>query len=270
MIAALGRPSVAFAEHLTGLWRMYRTALYWTFVAPFRVRADFRAQGGRSVLYRNTVPLMDAIGIRSVGIVFLVAALIGAILVLQTADILKQYGQIRQVPGLVAISMTRELGPLMTAIVLTARVGAAYTAGLGTMKISDEILALQTMAINPVGFLVAPRLLAALIMTPCLVIWSNLIGMVGGFVVAYTSYDIGLHAFIDTSLRMIEMRDLVTGMVKAVVFGGIIGLVPCYFGFIVTGGPEGVGRNTMVSVVTTLVAVIFANFVFTGILTLYF
>lgn len=249
---------------------MTRTALWWVFVAPLLVRADTRSQGGRSSLYRHAVPLMEAIGLKSFGIVFLVALLIGAILVLQTADVLRQFNQVDKVPALVALSMTKELGPLMTAIVLTARVGAAYTAGLGTMRIADEILALETMAINPVGFLVAPRLLAALVMTPCLVVWADIIGMGGGFVVAYTTYDIGWQAYLSSSLEMIQMRDVIAGILKAAVFGAIIGLIPCYFGFIVRGGPEGVGRNTMVSVVTTLVTVIFANFVFTGILTLYF
>jgi len=269
-LADLGRPPVLFLEHLTGFCRMSATAFYWVTVVPLLVKADIRARGGRSSLYRHALPLMEAIGLRSFGIVFLVAMLIGAILVLQTADVLKDYGQLQKVPGLVAISMTKELGPLMTAIVLTARVGAAYTAGLGTMKISDEILALETMAINPVGFLVAPRLLAALVMTPCLVIWSDIIGMGGGFLVAYTTYDIGWNAYLCNSLEMMEMRDVLAGVGKAVVFGAIIGLIPCYFGFIVEGGPEGVGRNTMISVVTTLVTVIFANFLFTAVLTLYF
>lgn len=268
-LAAIGHPIVTFLEHLSGMWRLSTTAFYWVFVVPFLFKGDVRARGGKSNLYRSTMPLMEAIGLRSFGIVFLVALLIGAILVLQTADVLKQYGQVQQVPGLVAISMTRELGPLMTAIVLTARVGAAYTAGLGTMKIADEILALETMAINPVGYLVAPRLLAALVMTPCLVVWSNLIGMAGGFVIAYTTYDIGWVQYLQTSLRMIDLKDVFAGIAKAGVFGAIIGLIPCYFGFIVHGGPEGVGRNTMVSVVTTLVSVIFANFLFTGLLTLY-
>ena len=269
-LAEIGRPLVHLFEHLTGVWRMTTTAFWWVLVAPFLFRASFRSQGGRSSLYRHAFPLMEAIGLRSFGIVFLVAMLIGAILVLQTADVLKEYGQLAKVPGLVAISMTKELGPLMTAIVLTARVGAAYTAGLGTMKVSEEILALETMAINPVGFLVAPRLLAALIMTPCLVVWSDLIGMGGGFLVAYSAYDIGWHAYLETSLQMIKLQDVVAGIAKGAVFGGIIGIVPCYFGFIVYGGPEGVGRNTMISVVTTLVTVIFANFVFTALLTLYF
>jgi len=268
-LAGLGRPLALFLEHVTGLWHMGVTAFYWILVVPFLIRADFRAQGGRSSLYRHTVPLMEAIGLRSFGIVFLVALLIGAILVLQTADVLKGYGQLQKVPGLVAISMTKELGPLMTAIILTARVGAAYTAGLGTMKISEEILALETMAINPVGFLVAPRLLAALIMTPCLVIWSDIIGMGGGYLVASTTYGFGWNAYLCNSLEMITVSNVLAGVVKAGVFGTLIGIIPCYFGFIVEGGPEGVGRNTMVSVVTTLVMVIFANFLFTAILTLH-
>jgi len=269
-LGGIGRPLVVFLEHVTGLWRMSVTAFWWVFIAPFWFKADFRAQGGRSSLYRHAVPLMEAIGLRSFGIVFLVALLIGAILVLQTADILRDFGQLDKVPGLVAISMTKELGPLMTAVVLTARVGAAYTAGLGSMKISEEILALETMAINPVGFLVAPRLIATLIMTPCLVVWSDIIGMAGGFAVAFVAYDMGWHAYLSNSLEWIRMDDVIAGVMKAGVFGVIIGLIPCYFGFIVHGGPEGVGRNTMISVVTTLVTVIFANFLFTSILTLYF
>src|SRR5581483_6527144 len=161
-ISEFGRSLRSFFENAGGMAQLLIDTLYWTFLAPFRRKTEHR---------RLTFPLMEAIGNKSFGIVALVAFLIGVILVIQTGYSLERYGQVRQVSGLVAVTVTRELGPLMTAIVLVARVGAAFTAGLGTMQISDEVLALRTMSINPVGYLVAPRLIAILIMLPCLTIF---------------------------------------------------------------------------------------------------
>jgi len=236
----------SFFENAGGMVHLLRDSIYWTFIAPFRKKTEHR---------RLTFPLMEAIGNKSFGIVALVAFLIGVILVIQTGYILERYGQVRHVSGLVAVTMTRELGPLMTAIVLVARVGAAFTAGLGTMQISDEVLALRTMSINPVGYLVAPRLIAILIMTPCLTIFANVVGIAGGCAMGLT-FGLDPYVYIDDSISFLQLEDLISGVAKSVLFAVVICIVSCHMAFKVEGGPEGLARNTMLSVVTQLVLLI--------------
>jgi phospholipid/cholesterol/gamma-HCH transport system permease protein len=245
-LAGLAHTLRLFFENTGGMYLLLRQTLYWTFLAPFRQKTEHR---------RHAFPLMEAIGNKSFGIVALVAFLIGVILVIQTGYILERYGQVRQVSGLVAVTMTRELGPLMTAIVLVARVGAAFTAGLGTMQISDEVLALRTMSINPVGYLVAPRMIAILIMLPCLTIFANIVGMAGGCAMGLT-FGIDPWAYIADSTNFLQMQDLISGIAKSVLFAVVICIVSCYMAFRVEGGPEGLARNTMLSVVTQLVLLI--------------
>jgi phospholipid/cholesterol/gamma-HCH transport system permease protein len=239
----------SFFENAGGMTQLLLKTLFWTFIAPFRRKTEHR---------RLTFPLMEAIGNKSFGIVALVAFLIGVILVIQTGYILERYGQVRQVSGLVAVTMTRELGPLMTAIVIVARVGAAFTAGLGTMQISDEVLALRTMSINPVGYLVAPRLIAILVMLPCLTIFANVVGMAGGCVMGLT-FGIDPYAYIDDSIKFLQLQDLISGVGKSVLFAVVICIVSCHMAFKVEGGPEGLARNTMLSVVTQLVMLIMVD-----------
>ena len=248
-LAEFARTLRHFFENVGGMWGLLVKTLYWTFLAPFREKTEHR---------RHTFPLMEAIGNKSFGIVALVAFLIGVILVIQTGYILERYGQVRQVAGLVAVTMTRELGPLMTAIVLVARVGAAFTAGLGTMQISDEVLALRTMSIEPVGYLVAPRMIAILVMLPCLTIFANVVGMAGGCAMGLT-FGLDPWAYIDDSISFLQLQDLISGVAKSVLFAAVICIVSCYMAFKVEGGPEGLARNTMLSVVTQLVLLIMVD-----------
>ncbi len=256
-VAAVGRRALLFLHHTGGMFALLHRTLYWSLLGPFRERTEYR---------RLVFPLMEAIGNKSFNIVALVAFLIGVILVLQTGYVLERYGQIRQVAGLVAVSMTRELGPLMTAIVLVARVGAAFTAGLGTMTISEETLALRIMGINPVGYLVAPRFIAIVIIMPCLTVFANVVGIGGGCLMAYTAYDLEPWGYISSSIEFLLMEDLVSGLVKSVLFATVICVVSCYMALTVEGGPEGVARNTMLSVVTSLILVIFVDSLVTAFL----
>jgi phospholipid/cholesterol/gamma-HCH transport system permease protein len=206
-------------------------------------------------------------GVRSLPIVLLIGCLAGIILSLETARQLQRFGQVHLVAGLVALSMARSLGPLLTAIVVTGRVGAAYTAELGTMKVSEEILALEIMAVNPVGYLVAPRFLALLFMLPCLTIFADAMGLIGGYLIGTTVWHISSSQYINTTLVWLLLPDIFAGLLKSVVFAVIIGMVGCYRALVVEGGAEGVGQATMVSVVTTIVLIIVADGVFTAILT---
>jgi phospholipid/cholesterol/gamma-HCH transport system permease protein len=259
LLGRIGRTAHQFFGHSQRLFRLFLSTLYWAFIAPLR-----RQAGNRAELVRQ----LEEAGVRSFGIVFLVAFLIGVILVLQTAHQLKKYGQIHLVAGLVAVSMVRELGPLMTAIVVTGRVGAAITAELGTMKAQEEILALETMAVNPVGFLVAPRFLALLIMLPALTCLAFAIGMAGGALVAAVKFGISPYSYLDGSITTLDMADVVTGVVKSVIFAVIIANVAAYYGVGVQGGSESVGRATMVAVVTTLVLIILFDCLYTAFATL--
>jgi len=261
-LGAIGRASLrpfastrSLLEHLGGVWRLFVATLYYSSVGPLK---------GRSKLAKQLFPMMSNVGLRSFPIVALISALVGAILVLQTGDIMKEYGQINEVPGVVAISMTLELGPLMTAIILAARVGASYTAVLSSMKINEEILALETMAIHPVGYLVAPRFLSMLVMVPCLTLFAFIIGMIGGGMVAFLSYDIGTAVYVMKTTFYLDMNHIWAGLLKSGTFSVIISMICCYNGFITTGGPMGLGRSVMVAVVTSLVLIIIADAILTA------
>jgi len=188
-----------------------------------------------------------------------VSFLIGAILVLQTGDKFAQYGAKSIVPTMVCIAIVRELGPLMTAIIISGRVGAAFTAGLGSMVINEEILALRTMGINPTGYLIAPRFIAICVMLPVLTMYSYLVGNIGGFVAGVFGQQIPAWTYINATQQAFNGVDIVSGLVKALVFGAIICMVSCHNAMTVRGGPEGVGRNTMISVVICLVSIICAD-----------
>ena len=221
---------------------------------------------GKTRIRKQLFPLMSNVGLRSAPIIALVSFLIGAILVLNTAPIIQQYGQTQQIPTLVTLSMTREMGPLMTAILMTARVGASYTAVLASMKINDEIMALETMAIHPVGYLVAPRFLSMVVMTPCLTLMSYVIGMMGGALIATKVYGLTLGFYVNSTLETLTPNEIAGGLTKAVIFSVIISMTCCHFGLTTRGGPMGLGRNTMVAVVTSIVSVILADALLTGLM----
>jgi len=253
--ALRGFSAVGRMNHL--FWQI----VYWVFIGPFRERTLYRRQVFR---------LMEAVGYRSVGIVGLVAFLVGVILVFNTGDVLKRYGALDRMAELVAITISRELGPLMTAIVIIARVGASFTAGLGNMQDREEILALKTMGINPIGYLVAPRMIALVVMMPCLTVMALELGVIGGAIVAQSQFQVPMQIFYEQSHDALQVRDLVAGIIKSLVFGLIVVTVSCYFAFTVRGGSEGVARNTMVSVVTSLVFVIFSDALVSAVFANYF
>lgn len=249
----------SIAGQIGSMWDLLRRTV-WFCVRPV---------GGFRKLKRQLFPLMSNVGVRSWPIVSLVSMLIGLILVLQTGHVMKRYGQIQEVPGLVALSMCRELGPLMTCILLTARVGASFTAVLGSMKINEEVLALETMAINPIGYLVSPRLLSMVFMVPCLTVFSYLVGLIGGAIASYLVYDISGAVFVEKTVFYLSMTDVVSGLGKSLVFGVLITIVCCYYGLKTEGGSMGLGRNTMVAVVTAIVVIVAADMLMTAFFTNY-
>jgi phospholipid/cholesterol/gamma-HCH transport system permease protein len=156
------------------------------------------------------------------------------------------------------------LGPMLTAIIVAGRSGSAIAAEIGTMKVAEELDALRTMGLNPIGFLVVPRLLALMIVLPCLTVLADLIGISGGFFIAIFSLKIPFIAYLNETIQALVMKDLVTGLIKSFFFALIIGQVGCYQGFGVKGGAEGVGRSTTASVVISIFLIILADVAFTA------
>jgi phospholipid/cholesterol/gamma-HCH transport system permease protein len=229
-------------------------------VAARLAAAPFSPRGFRwPTVFRQMV----RIGVESLPIVFLIAGSVGMIVALQAATQLRRVGATIYVADLVGVSLTRELGPLMTAIILAGRSGSAIAAELGTMKVAEEVDALTAMGLDPVEFLALPRILAMGIMLPCLTVLADVVGMAGGVAVAWISLGIPAANYIQQTLNALLVKDLVSGLIKSGVFAGIIAGVGCYEGFRVEGGAEGVGRRTTASVVVSIFLIIAADLVFT-------
>ncbi len=201
-------------------------------------------------------------GVKSIGIVSIVAFFTGMILSLQAGIILKDYGQQVNVGTLVTLTLCREMGPFVTALIIAASVGSSIAAELGTMTVSEEISALQVMSINPVSYLVMPRLVALLFMVPALTIYANSLGVVGGMVVANTQLNVEFSAYYRNALSQLDHKDIYVGLFKSLVFSQIITIVSCYQGFVTTNGAIGVGRAARRSVVVCfLLVLVFGYFI---------
>jgi phospholipid/cholesterol/gamma-HCH transport system permease protein len=230
-------------------------AAYYTFLGPF--------QGKPLRLQRAVSQAMD-VGVRALPILSLITFFIGLILALQAAYELRRFGAIEYVSTAVAISMTRELGPLITAIVVIGRSGSAFAAEIGTMKVTEEIDALETMAISPVQFLVTPKFLAMIMMLPCLTIWANTLGILGGSLFGVASAGFTLRRYIAASIDSLFLRDIATGLIKSVMFGITITAVGCLEGLSTGAGAEQVGRSTTRAVVMSIFLVVVVDLVFTA------
>ncbi len=247
LVQFVGREAIGLVVDSAGLWRLSVSAVGRGLVAPFH-RNRFRP--------RIACQQMVRAGVGSLPLVGLLSLLVGMTLALQAAYQLRQLGAVNLVPDLVALSLTRELAPLMTAIIVTGRVGSAIAAEIGTMKVSQEIDALTVMGIDPISFLVVPRLVALLMALPCLTILADVIGILGGMGVGVLVLGMGPDGYIVASLSALEQQDLWSGLLKAVAFGGVIGLVSCHQGLETQGGAEEVGRSTTSAVVRSIVIII--------------
>ncbi|MFQ5893750.1 MAG: MlaE family ABC transporter permease [Nitrospinota bacterium] len=252
---AVGQSVIRFLHHLSSIYYLFTDTLHWLIVAPLR---------GRRLRVRAVISQMVEVGVQSLFIVVLISFFLGVILAMQTAYQMQRFGATQYVGSLVSVAFVRELGPLMTALVITGRVGAAFTAELGTMKVSEEILALETMALNPVGFLIVPRFLAIFIMLPVLTVVSNVTGIFGGYLIGVTSLNIPTHLYLKRTFDALVLKDVFSGLLKSFVFAMIIVMIGCYRAFIVEGGAAGVGRSTMISVVHSMVTIIFADLILTA------
>ncbi len=245
-------------ELLGGLGYLLRDMLASTHIALFGKR-------GRRLGWSNLWAQMVRVGVRSIPIVSLVVFCIGAILALQMEPILKTYGVVSKVADIIAIAMFRELGPLVGAIVLTGFAGASIAAEMGTMVVSEEIEALEASAIHPVRFLVVPRVIATTLMMICLAVIGDLMGVIGGAVVSRAFLGVTFLQYSTHTFDSVQVKDFITGLVKAGVFGCIISSLACYLGLGVTGGAQGVGNATTRTVVLTIVFLIIVDLMFTSV-----
>ncbi len=211
------------------------------------------------IRWRATIEQLVLAGYSSVPLVSLICFLIGMIMALQSAYQLRELGAINLVPNLVAIAISRELAPLLAAIIVAGRFGSAIAAELGTMKVSQEVDALTVMGLDPVAFLVVPRLTALLVSLPCLVVFADVVGILGGMAISVATLGIGAARYVALTFDALVLEDVFTGLVKSVAFAGIIGLVACHQGLQTHGGAEAVGRATTASVVRSIVLVIVAD-----------
>lgn len=215
---------------------------------------------GYSALVYQTV----RVGVRAIGIVMLVSGAIGAILALQTEPSLADFGQTDKVANIIVVAIFRELGPLVAAIVLTGFAGAAIAAELGTMVVGEEIEALESMALNPIRFLVVPRVIATAGSLFVLSVLSDLTAVIAGGLVGVEALGIPYEVYVDNTLQQVSSSDFLSGLVKSLVFGTILGLIACHNGLKVTGGAAGVGKATTDTVVQTVVTIIFVDLFFTA------
>jgi len=226
----------------------------------------FRTLGRGLRSFHLVVEEMHAIGVQSLLLVFIVSLFTGAVAAVQAAYQFSSVVPLKYIGSVILRSVIIELGPVLTALIVGGRVGAAIAAELGTMRVTEQIDALEAMAINPVRYLVVPRVVAALVMLPILTMIANAVAVFGGYVVAVTSIGVSTHTYVTGLQDFFYMKDLLSGLIKAVFFGGIIGWMGCYYGFRTEGGAEGVGVATTRAVVASCVLVLISDYVLANVL----
>src|SRR5919202_3445749 len=224
--------------------------------------------GGQVILHlltrklhrRNALDQMAAVGPESLMIALITAGFVGAVFTIQVAREFINFGATTAVGGVLALALTRELGPVLTAVVLAGRVGSAFAEEIGTMRVTEQIDALYMLKTDPIDYLVIPRVVACCLMLPILTILSIILGMAGGVLIADSLYDISQDVFLDSARSFLKVWDLLSAAIKAVVFGALIAIIGCSWGLTTTGGAKGVGQSTTTAVVTALLAIFISNF----------
>lgn len=253
-LAQIGRETARFLAGVQGVLGFFGDVM---------VAAAQLLKAPRSANWREVPHVMDRTGVDAVPIVVLINFLIGLVMGFQGAIQLKQFGANIFVADLVGVSITRELGPLMTAIIVCGRSGAAFAAELGTMKVSEEIDALRTMGFGPLRYLVLPRTVGLILVLPALTLLGDFVGILGGLTVGLLSLDLTLEGYINETMKAVTVWDVYSGVLKSVVFGLAIALISCQQGFAASGGAEGVGHRTTSAVVATLFSLILIDAGFT-------
>ncbi|MCX7927679.1 MAG: ABC transporter permease [Candidatus Omnitrophica bacterium] len=239
-----------FIYFLGGLTNLTFQSIIWIFVPPYSRRRIFEQ--------------MHKAGVESLPLVSLIAFFIGVIMAFQISYLMIRFGSEMYIASIVALSIVRELGPVITALVVAGRVGAAITAELGSMQVTEQIDALETLAANPIKYLVVPRLVALAFVLPVLTLYADIVGIFGGWAICVLKLGISSRLYLNITFDSLLFKDLFTGLAKTIFFGMIIALVSCYEAFNVEGGAEGVGKATTRSVVTSFILIIMCDCFFTA------
>ena len=231
---------------------LFIKTVIWTFRPPF----DFH----------NLLKQMEDVGLKSIPVILITGTFTGMVLALQSYSGFKRFNAEAFVGTVVALSMTRELGPVLTGLMVSGRVGSAMAAELGTMQVTEQIDALYTLAINPIQYLIVPRLLASLIVVPILTLFANLMGILGGYMISVYLLGANQTTYLKRTYDYLALEDIYIGLLKALVFGMIIATIGCYQGFYTRGGAEGVGKSTTRAVVVSSLSILVANYFITALL----
>ena len=251
-LEAIGRAVLRLFEELGRFFQMVGQTAAWAFRPPYDVPEHFRQ--------------MVRVGFDSIPVVFLTTLFTGMVMALQTFNGFARFHAESLVGSVVALSLTRELAPVLTGLMVTGRVGSAMAAELGTMRVTEQIDALTALGTEPVQYLVVPRVTASVLMMPLLVILGDAVGMYGGYLVAVQLLGANPVTYVENSFQFLEVSDVTSGIIKAAVFGLIFSIVACVRGYYTEGGAEGVGRSTTRAVVAGSLAILFADFFLTKLL----
>ncbi|HNX91204.1 MAG TPA: ABC transporter permease [Candidatus Omnitrophota bacterium] len=254
-IEVVGGIFLGVMKDMVSILALFFNTIAWIFLGPFKGKAASRQSIFQQMVFA---------GVQSVIIVFFISMFTGIVIAMQSAYQLKQLGAVIYVAAMVSISMARELGPVFTALVVAGRVGSAIAAELGTMKVSEQIEALETLALDPVRFLVVPRFLALVVMMPVLTLIADAMGVVGGMIVGVFNLQLNVYRYITFTFEFLTWKDVWTGLIKSIAFGVAIAMISCYVGLRTGGGAEGVGKSTTLSVVISFIIVIFIDVILTG------
>lgn len=210
--------------------------------------------------FRRTAVQLVRVGPESLPIAGMMALFTGIVLAMHSGYALREYGSEAMLSTIVALSMVKEMGPVLTGMLVAGRMGAAFAAEIGTMRVNEEIDALETLGINPVRYLCVPRLTACLVMVPALVVFAEIVGILGGLIVASAYFDIPVDSYFDSVFRSVDVEDVAEGLVKALVFGMLIATISCYRGLQTRGGARGVGEAITRCVVQCFVWIFVSNY----------
>jgi phospholipid/cholesterol/gamma-HCH transport system permease protein len=249
-LVSLGEKTIEFIRYIGSLTLFLGQILYWIFHPPFRIKSTLRQA--------------EKIGVSSLPIISLISLFTGMVLALQSAYQMQKIQAEMYIASLVALSLVRELGPVLAALIVAGRCGAAITAEIGTMKVTEQIDALETLATNPINYLVVPRFWAMLISLIVLTIYANFIGIVGGYIIGVYKLRIPHHMYVKMTFEPLRQSDIRNGLYKSFVFAIIICIIACFEGMRAKEGAEGVGKATTSSVVRSFVLVIAADCLLTA------
>jgi len=248
----LGRAVLENIEEMGKILILFISVLAWMFRPPLKLRNIFKQ--------------MEFVGVKSIFVVVLTGTFTGMVMALQGYHGFRMFSAESLVGSTVALGMTRELGPVLTSLMVTARAGSAMAAELGTMRVTEQIDALYVMAVNPVKHLIVPRVIAGVLMVPLLTVVADFVGILGGYFVGVHILGINSGVFVKNITRLVELDDIYNGLVKAACFGLILSLIGCYKGFNTRGGAEGVGRATTEAVVLASITILISDYFLTAIM----